>query len=246
MTGGWTVRRFWKEVDVAPVEGGFAVRLDGRPIRTPGKAAMVLSTRALAQVVAAEWSAQEGEVRPTAMPATRTANSAVDTVGLHRESIVDDLAGYGATDLVSYRAEEPRDLCDLQAAGWDPLVTWVKLRFGVALRVGRGVVPVDQPVETLAALQAEVARQDDFQLAALHDLVALSGSLVIALAVIDGVRSAEEAWDLSRIDEAWQIAQWGGDEEAEAVAREKRAAFVHAARFHALCGHAITQSRGTE
>lgn len=244
MTGGWTFKRFWKDVDIAPVDGGFAVTLDGRRVRTPGKAAMVLPTRAVAQAVAAEWRAQEGVVRPAGMPATRTVNSAIDTVGVHRAAIVDDLAGYGGTDLVCYRAEEPEELRARQAAGWDPLIAWVGQRYGARLNVGTGIVPVEQPPEALAALRAEVARQGDFELAAFHDLVALSGSLVIALAVIDGARSPEEAWDLSRIDEDWQIAQWGADEDAAEMAREKRAAFVHAARFHALCGQAIAQSGG--
>lgn len=244
MTGGWTLKRFWKDVDVTQVEGGFAVMLDGRPVRTPGKSVAVLPTRALAQDMAGEWRAQEGVVRPSAMPTTRTVNSAIDTVRAHRAAIIDDLAGYGATDLLCYRAEGPDEFCALQAAGWDPLLDWAEMRHGARLTVGRGIVPVDQPSSALAALRAEVARQDDFQLAAFHDLVALSGSLVIALAVVDGARSPEDAWDLSRIDESWQAAQWGADEEAEAAAREKRAAFVHAARFHALCGQAIGQSRG--
>jgi chaperone required for assembly of F1-ATPase len=238
MAGGWTLKRFWKEAVVVPTDRGFAVELDGKPIRTPGKAALVLPTRALAQMVAAEWQAQEAEVRPMTMPATRTANSAIDTVGTHRASIVEDLSGYGGTDLLCYRAEKPAELRGRQAVAWDPLLIWTESRFGAGLKVGDGIVPVSQEPVALAALAAEVARLDDFQLAAFHDLVVLSGSLVIALAVIEGVRSPEEAWGLSRIDEAWQIEQWGEDEEAAESARAKHAAFVHAARFHALCGQA--------
>lgn len=238
MAGGWSLKRFWKEAAVVPEGGGFKVALDGKPIRTPGKAIIVLPTRALAQLVADEWKSQEGAVRPASMPATRTVNSAIDTVMTHRASIVADLSAYGGTDLLCYRAEEPAELCNRQAAAWNPLLEWADSRFGARLRVGQGVVHVAQDGVSLAALHSEVARQDAFQLAAFHDLVVLSGSLVIALAVTEGFLSPEEAWSASRIDETWQTEQWGEDEEAAATTRTKHAAFVHAARFHALCGEA--------
>lgn len=238
MAGGWSLKRFWKDAVVVPEASGFGVALDGKPIRTPGKAKMILPTRALAQMVASEWQSQEGEVRPVTMPATRTANSAIDTVHNHRTGIVADLSGYGGTDLLCYRAEEPADLRHRQAAAWDPLLAWAEARFGASLRAGSGIVHVSQDMASLDALRSEVARQDDFQLAAFHDLVVLSGSLVIALAVIEGVLSPDEAWSMSRIDETWQIEHWGEDEEAATAARAKHAAFVHAAQFHALCGQA--------
>lgn len=244
MTGGWTLKRFWTDVAVKPVEGGFAVTLDGRAMRTPGKAPFVVPTRAIAQQVAAEWQEQQGEVRPGTMPFTRSVNSAIDTLSQHRAFVVEDLSGYGGTDLVCYRAEEPLALRRRQESGWDPLVTWAGSRFGAHLATGLGIVHVAQPQEALQALAAEVARQDDYELSAFHDLVVLSGSLIIALAVIEGLHSPEEAWGLSRIDETWQIEQWGEDEEARAFADQKRAAFLHAARFHALCGKAVKDLPG--
>jgi chaperone required for assembly of F1-ATPase len=242
MPGAWTVKRFWTDVTVEPQDGGFAVLLDGRPIRTPGRRQMILPTRALAQIVAAEWAAQTGEIKPVTMPATRTANSAIETVAQHRAAIVEDLAGYGGTDLICYRAAMPAGLKARQAAGWDPLLHWAGSRFGADLRTVEAISPIAQEEDALRALATEIEGQDDFQLAAFYDLVALSGSLVIALAVIEGIRSPEEAWTLSRIDEDWQIEQWGEDDEAAAVTRDKRAAFVHAARFHALCGKANARS----
>jgi chaperone required for assembly of F1-ATPase len=244
MATGWTLKRFWTDVAVEARDGGFAVLLDGRMVRTPGKAPFVAPTRAIAVSAAEEWQAQTGEVRPATMPVTRTVNSAIDTLSKHRAAVVADLAGYGGTDLVCYRAEVPVDLQRRQGAGWDPLISWTGARFGAQLRTGFGVVPVMQPSEALEALAAEVARQDNFQLAAFHDLVVLSGSLVIALAVVEGRCSPEEGWALSRIDEDWQVEQWGADEEAETAAQIKRADFLHAARFHALCGKAFPDSAG--
>jgi chaperone required for assembly of F1-ATPase len=235
MTTGWTFRRFWREVAIEPMSPGFAVTLDGREIRTPGKAPFVVPSLALAQLVAEEWRAQEGEVRPASMPATRMANSAIDKVSRHHATVVADLAGYAESDLICYRAEAPLALRMRQQAEWDPLIEWVGTRFGAHLRVAIGIMPVSQAPAAVRPLAAEVARQDDFQLAALHDIVSLSGSLVIALSVIEGFRSPAEAWELSRIDETWQVEQWGEDAEAAADAHDKRTSFFHAARFHALC-----------
>jgi chaperone required for assembly of F1-ATPase len=229
----WEAKVFWKVVAVTPAEGGFAVTLDGRPVRTPGKRVLVLPTRPLAEMVAAEWAAQSGALRPDTMPATRTANSAVEKVAPARAAVIDDLAGYGGSDLLSYRAEAPAALQARQQAGWDPLLDWAAAALGARLATGAGIIHVPQPPDALSRLRAEVAAMDDFRLAAFHDLVALSGSLVLALAVVHGRLDPETAWALSRLDEDWQAEHWGRDDEAEAAAALKRAAFIHAARFHA-------------
>lgn len=229
----WQPRVFWQEVTVAPVEGGHAVLLDGRPVRTPNRAALTLPSRPLADVVAAEWAAQEEVIRPAAMPATRLANSAIEKVRPVRAEVVALLASYGESDLLCYRAEAPEALVQRQAKGWDPLIDWAAA-LGLPLRVGTGVMPIAQEAAALARLAGEVAEMDDFRLAAFHELVTLSGSIVIALAVVHGVRDPELAWRLSRIDEDWQAEQWGHDAEAEAQAETRRQDFLFAARFHAL------------
>lgn len=230
----WAPKVFWAEVAVAPAEGGYSVLLDERPVRTPNRRPMILPTRGLADLVAAEWAAQEGEIRPRTMPATRMANTAIERVGAHRAEIAAMVADYGGTDLICYRAETPAALAARQAAGWDPLIDWAGAALGARLRTGRGVVPVPQDPGALSRLAAEAGAMDDFRLAAFHDLVSLSGSLVIAFAVIHGARDPETAWDLSRIDEEWQAEQWGRDAEAEEAAAAKRRDFLFAARFHAL------------
>ncbi|MGL4236191.1 ATP12 family chaperone protein [Tabrizicola sp.] len=233
---GWTARRFWTAASVVPVDGGFAVHLDARPIRTPLKAQLVLPTRALAEAIAVEWQAQEQTVNPDVMPFTRTANSAIDKVAPQLADIAVMLAAYGESDLLCYRADGPAELITLQAAGWDPLLQWSAESLGAPLRVTTGVMHVDQPPASLAALSEHVRSLSPFQLAAFHDLVAISGSLILALAVTCKKLSAETAWTLSRIDEDWQAALWGEDEEAAEAAARKRAAFVQADRFYAMCG----------
>lgn len=233
---GWAARRFWTEASAVPVTGGFAVHLDARPLRTPQKVALVLPTLSLAQAVAAEWQAQDTRIDPETMPFTRTANSAIDKVAPQFDAVAEMLSAYGQSDLLCYRAEGPAGLVARQTEAWDPLLDWARDALGAPLVATVGVMPVAQSPDCGAAFRAELGRQSPFQLAAFHDLVTLSGSLVLALAVTHQRMSAEAAWTLSRVDEEWQIALWGADEEAEMAAARKRAAFLHADRFYRLCG----------
>lgn len=236
MRSGWSVKRFWKDVSVVPVDNGFGVVLDARPVRTPSKTPLILPTRGLAEWIAGEWDAQEGQLNPLTMPATRTANSAVDKVMPQMAEVAAMLAAYGGSDLLCYRAGAPPDLIAEQARGWDKLLDWAEVRYGARLVQTTGVMPVAQENAALARLTVEVTAQDAFRLAAFHDLVALSGSLILALAVCEGRLDTDTAWGLSRIDEEWQTREWGRDDDAEAAAAIKKSAFAHASRFHALCG----------
>ena len=232
---GWKAKRFWKTATAEPCEGGFTVRLDGRAVKTPAKAAFVVPTLALAEAAAREWDAQEGAVKPETMPVTRAANSAIDKLGQQRDEVVGLLAAYGASDLLCYRATGPEGLIARQAAGWDPWLGWSATDLGAPLHVTAGIVPIAQPAESLIRLRAVVDAFDPFRLAAFHDMVAITGSLILALAVTRGRLSAAEAFDLSRIDESWQAEFWGVDEDAAALEVGKRQALLEAERFYALC-----------
>lgn len=231
---GWAARRFWTAAHVVEVGGRYTVELDGRPVKTPAKAPLSLPTRALARAVAAEWDAQEGEVRPQTMPMTRSANSAIDKVTPQFDEVAALIADYGASDLICYRADGPRVLVERQAAAWDPLMAFSARDLFAPLVVTTGVIPVDQPSASLERLRAAVRALDPFALTAFHDLVALSGSLIIGFATIRGHAAPEALWATSRIDEDWQAELWGTDEEAAAAAALKRAAFLDAFRFHQL------------
>ncbi len=233
---GWSARRFWTDATVVPVDGGFTVHLDARPVRTPRKAPLILPTEGLAQAVAIEWQAQTGKVNPATMPFTRTANSAIDTVIPQFDAVADMLTAYGETDLLCYRATGPAALVDRQAAAWDPLLDWAAQDLSAPLHVTQGVMHIDQPADSLATLGTAVRALTAFQLAAFHDLVAISGSLVLALAITRRQLTADQAWGLSRVDETWQIEQWGADEEAAETTALKQAALLQADRFFALCG----------
>lgn len=230
----WKPKRFWTAATPDACDGGYTVRLDGRPVRTPAKSPLIVPSLPMAEAIAIEWDAQKGLVDPRTMPVTRSANAAIDKVRPQRAEVVGLLAEYGGSDLLCYRATGPDGLVSLQAQQWDPVLDWAARTFDAPLVVGQGVMPVPQNPACMARLQGALDQFDDFALAAAHDLISLSGSLVLALAITRGHLSAQQAWDISRIDEDWQIAQWGADEDAAAAAAVKQAAFLHAERFFHL------------
>ncbi|MGF1500941.1 MAG: ATP12 family chaperone protein [Paracoccaceae bacterium] len=228
------MKRFWSETAVVPVATGFAVRLDDRPLMTPARAPLDVPTRALADGIAAEWQAQGDRVDPLSMPLTRAANAAIDRVRPGQAEIAARIAEFGRSDLVCYRAPEPARLVARQAAAWDPLLDWAAERYGARLRLGEGVMFVTQDDGALDRLRNAVEAFDAWGLTALHDLVALSGSLVIGLAVAEGRIDAAEGWRAGRIDEDWNAEAWGEDAEAAADAADRRTAFLSAERLLGL------------
>ena len=215
-------------------DGGWGIALDNRPMRTPGKNELVLPTEPLAAAIAAEWDAQQDEIRPQAMPLTRLAATAIDRTAPLRERVVAETADYADTDLVCYRADHPPALAARQQCVWQPLIDWATLRYDAALAITSGVIPTPQSPTTLKAFAGAVAAQDDFRLTALHTLTATCGSVVIALALIEGRLDAEGAFAASQLDETFQIEAWGEDAEAANRRRALAADIEAAARFIAL------------
>lgn len=228
---GWAQKRFWKAVTVAEAAEGFEVELDGRRVKTPAKAPLTVPTREMAEAIAAEWDAQTESVNPNSMPCTRSANAAIDKVTHQHSEVAAMLAEYGDSDLLCYRADSPVELAARQAAEWDPVLDWAEAELGVRLLPRTGVLHQPQEPAALAVLAEKTRAMTPFQLAAFHDLVGISGSLILGFAAASGWRSAEEIWLLSRLDERWQEEQWGEDEEAQAAAEVKRQEFLHAKRF---------------
>lgn len=227
----WKMKRFWKDTSVAEAPDGYTVLLDGRAIKTPGKTALIVPTRAMAEAMAAEWDAQEGGVQPDTMPVTKSANSALDKVIPQFGEVADMLANYADTDLLCYRAGTPQELVSRQEAAWDPILDWCAKTYDAPLHRVQGVMYLAQPKASLETLRARVHGMSAFELTGFHELVTLPGSLVLGLAVMDGKISAGQAWDISRIDEAYQAEQWGEDAEAEDMANAKRGGLLHGWRF---------------
>jgi len=225
------MKRVYKSVSTDSAANGFLVRLDGRELKSPAKASIILPTRALADAIAAEWNAQETDIQPDSMPLMQLAATAVDLIGPKREEIVAALAAYAETDLVCYRAEAPQRLTERQAAHWQPLLDWIAERYDVTFAVHTGIMPRPQPQTTLAAMRKAVAAHNDWALSAMQTATGEAGSLVVALALLNRRIDAEAAFQAAQIDETHQIEQWGEDTEAAARRRRLAADLAVARRF---------------
>ena len=210
------IRRFYEKAAADSCDGRHSVKLDGRAIQTPAKAPMELPTRALAAAVAEEWAAQGDVVEPRSMPMMRLASSAIDRVAPSRDAVVDEIAAYAASDLLCYRADGPESLIQRQAEAWQPWLDWAADRFATRLEITAGVVAVEQDPAARASLRDAIAAYDDYTIAALHSLTTIFGSVVLALAVVEGEIGPRDAFQASRIDEDFQAEKWGTEEAAEA------------------------------
>lgn len=228
-------RRFYKDVTVEPVDGGFSVRLDARSLRTPKGAPLIVPTKALADEIAAEWARQGEFIQQAEMHATRLANTAAEAISAARTPTAASVAQYAASDLLCYFAEAPEALAQRQAAAWGAILARADSELGLTFEKVVGIIHRPQPPETLAKVEALAGELDDFRLAGLAFGAALFGSAVLALALARGWIGGDEALDLSRLDEAFQEEKWGVDEEAaERTANQRVEARMLERWFRAL------------
>lgn len=221
-------KRFYAQATAVARDGGYGVDLDGRALKSPAKRALVMPTRALAEAVAGEWAAQKTHILPDTMPLTALMTTATDRVGPERAAVAVQIAAYGASDLVCYRADSPAGLIAAQEAAWDPLIAWIRDIHAAPLATTAGIVAVEQPAASLQAIERAVAALDDLTLTALSVVTAAAGSVVIGLALVEGHLDADAAFDAAHVDETHQAAFWGSDREAEkrlaGIRRDFRAA----------------------
>jgi chaperone required for assembly of F1-ATPase len=227
-------RRFYATATAAAEARGYAVRLDGKPIRTPARRVLAAPTLALAEAIAAEWQAQQDVIDPAKMPLTRLANAIIDGVADAPLPVAEEIAKYLASDLVFYRVGAPPGLAERQEHHWDPILDWARQAFGADFKLGEGVVYVAQPQAALAAAHAAIP-EEPWRLGAVHSITTLSGSALIALAMARGALSADAAWQAAHVDEDWNMAQWGRDEMAMARREFRVAEFQAAATVLASC-----------
>jgi chaperone required for assembly of F1-ATPase len=237
------MKRFYAEATAVAVDGGFGVALDDQPLRTPAKAALIVPSRALADAIAAEWRGQGEDVRIDALPLTRLASTAIDLVAPRRPEVIAETARYAGTDLVCYRAAHPPELAARQNEIWQPLIDWATLRYDAPLEVTSGVVPVSQAPASLRAFTRAIEAYTALPLAALQIATAAAGSLVIALALIEGRLDVEGAFAAAQFDETWGIELWGEDPELSWRRAEIKAELALAARFIGLLQHPDPEPR---
>ena len=227
-TRGPRRKRFYTAAGVAEAAGSFAITLDEKPVRTPSGRPLAAPTREIADVIAAEWEAQQEFIDPLSMPMTRLANSVVDAVVDRVDAVTDDVAKYLGTDLLFYRAGHPEALVAREAAHWDPIVFWAADTLGAHFMLAEGIVHVRQPEPAIAAARAALPG-DPWSIAAVHVVTTLTGSALLALALLRGKLDADQVWNAAHVDEDWNIEQWGADEEVAARRRARLVDFTAAA-----------------
>jgi chaperone required for assembly of F1-ATPase len=223
-------KRFYKDVAVSGEEGAHGLLLDGKPVRTPGKALLALPSRALAEAIAEEWRAQGERVDPSTMPLTRLANTVIDGVQGREDAVAADILSHAAADLLLYQAEGPQALAEKQTEAWDPVLAWARAELGAPFVLAQGVMPVAQPESALAKTRDRYSGLDAYGLAALHVMTQLTGSALLPLAVARGKLTPDQAWKAAHVDEDYQIGQWGEDAEAAARHAARKRDFDAAAR----------------
>src|SRR5690606_18042871 len=211
-------KRFYKDVTVTQVDDGFSVQLDAKPVRTPGKALLVVPTKPAAELLAAEFDAQQETINPVSMPVVRLVNTAIDGVATDLQAVLEDVMRFSGSDLVCYRADAPQELVQRQADAWDPILDWAQATLGARFILGEGIMHVAQPREAVTAVGIWLKqREDAFRLSSIHLMTSLTGSALIALAVEAGAITPDEGWKIAHVDEDWTNEHWG--EAAEATAR---------------------------
>lgn len=225
------MKRFWTDVAIVAQDGGWGIALDGRPMRTPQRASLVVGNAALAEAIAAEWQAQGETIDPGAMPMTGLANAAIDLAVPDPAAFAEPIAAYAATDLFCYRDDRDAALQAEQVAAWNPLLAWAEAHFGVEFAITQGILPIDQPAATVAALREAVFAVDPWRMTALTPLVTIGGSLVAGLARIEDAFDAETLWDAVSLDELYQERRWGADAEAQAQRAAHKRDWDNAVRF---------------
>jgi chaperone required for assembly of F1-ATPase len=227
--------RFYKEVTTAEEENeGWRILLDGRPVKTPMRNDLLVPTHALAEAIADEWRAQDRRIDPNTMPLTKLANTALDAVAPNATEVAENVLSFAGRDLICYRAEGPERLIERQRASWDPLIEWAEDYYGARLKVTEGVMPIEQPADSLAALRTACLCHEPFSLTALHVITSITGSAVLALAHISGRMSLDESWAAAHVDEDFQIEEWGSDEEAAERRKSRYGELRSASRFYEL------------
>ncbi|MET0596549.1 MAG: ATP12 family protein [Mesorhizobium sp.] len=230
-------KRFYREAAVAPAVEGFGVTLDGKAVRTPAGAELLLPTAEAAALVADEYGAQVGTIDPTTMPVTRLANTAIDGVAEHAQAVIEDIMRFSASDLLCYRAAGPERLVERQNEAWDPVLDWARQCFGARFALAEGVMHVEQPREAVGAVGIHLTqRSDPLRLAAIHLMTSLTGSALLSLAVEAGALDADAAFEAAHIDEDWNIEHWGEDVEAARRRALRKADMMAAARLLAALG----------
>jgi len=208
-------KRFWKTTSMVKGDDGWMVHLDQRPVKTPAGHPLVLTGEALAKHIQAEWDAQDDHIHPATMPMFRYAVTAIDRVTPQRDYVIDQMLGYTKNEMLCYRTPDQAELAEEQNRHWQPCLDWAKQNYDLTFEVATGIMPIRQPEASVKLAANMLTNMDDFRLAGVFNLISISGSFVVGIAIADGQLSPQEGFDIAFLEELWQAKQWGSDEEAE-------------------------------
>ncbi len=227
-------KRFYKNVAVINEKGEYAITLDDRKIKTPMKMALTVSNEQLANAIAAEWEQQKEFIDSETMIITKMTNTAIDRVAPRKTEIIEELVTYAGSDLICYRAEEPASLVETEKQNWDPFLTWFKDEKEINLKLATGIIHVQQDPEVLEKITHLYEPLDEFALTALYNITTMLGSALLPLSYALGHGNEQQIWSAAHIEEDYQIARWGEDEQAALRRAKRKAEFDQTTAFYSL------------
>lgn len=229
------MKRFWDRASVAEMPRGHAILLDGKPMRIPGGAELLVEGPALAQAIADEWQAagghKGGEMSMDDVPLTRLAGTAQDRIAPDPAAVADALARYAESDVLCYRAAGPLPLVLRQSREWQPWLDWLAEIHGARLQPTEGVALLEQDPVALSTVRDVLRAQPAPILAGLGIAVPALGSVVLGLALAQGALDARRAYEIANLDELYQLEQWGDDQWAARRRVDVASDVAMAARF---------------
>jgi chaperone required for assembly of F1-ATPase len=208
-------KRFWKTTSMVKGDSGWMVHLDQRPLKTPAGQPLVLTGEALTRHIHDEWDAQGDHIIPATMPMFRYAVTAVDRVTPQRDQVIDQMLDYTKNEMLCYRTPDQPELAEEQNRHWQPWLDWAQQSFHLTFEVAEGIMPISQPEASVKTAKTILSEMDDFRLAGVFNLISISGSFVVGLAVSEGQLSPQNGYEIAFLEERWQAKQWGSDEDAE-------------------------------
>lgn len=205
------MKRFYKDVSVGKEDGGFSILLDGRPIKTPNKSILIANNEKLAQLCAAEWDMQGEDIVPDTMPLTQLLNTKLDRVSVERAAMQNLVLNYIDTDLLCYRADNPEEIVKSQNDAWQPWLDWFENAYKLSFETTNGLTALKQDSAVHKAIQNSVEAFDDDRFTLFQMLVPSTGSIVLALAFMDGAAGINDLFNAAFAEENYKYALYNED-----------------------------------
>lgn len=216
------MKRFYKLVSTHQTQNGFEIHLDGRAVKTPMRETLNAPTQGLANAIMEEWAAQGDDITPDTMPITQILSTRLDRVAHERGAMEPLILAYLDTDLVCYRTEKPDELRARQDKMWGVSLSWFEAQYGGVLKITDGLAALSQAPVLHDAVGKFVKSLDDDYFTILQLVCAASGSLVLALAFVNGAVDEDHIFEAVRIEESYKAEIYDAEKYGPDPAQEKK------------------------